>query len=331
MKAVRFYGISDVRVEEIEMVKPDSQQALVKIIYGGICGSDLHIFREGMFVEKVPETMGHEFIGRVVSVPPGTALKSGDLVIGDPRVPCNQCLACRSGDYHRCEALGFIGEVSPGGFAEYLAIKPEKLIRFENQIDLKQGALAEPLAVAVHACRNICETSVNKVLIAGAGPIGLLIAFLLKKQYNIPEVTVADLDAYRLDKAKVAGADYTTEQISEIKSEYDCAVDAIGSPAVLNHILNSVKPGGKVYISAIYEKLPIVDINYIVGNELSIKGNNAYSFDDLKMAVNIIDDCQYDLSWIISRIIPIYDAPTGFEMLVSKNKQDLKILIDMQS
>lgn len=330
MKAVRFYGVGDVRVEDIEQVQPNARQALVKIIYGGVCGSDLHIYREGMFVEKIPETMGHEFIGRVVSVPAGSSLKKDDIVIGDPRVPCGVCQACRAGYGNRCASLGFIGEVSPGAFAEYLAIEPEKLIPLKKDVDTRQGALAEPLAVAVHACRNIAASHPEKALVAGAGPIGLLIASLLKKQYCLNKVAVADIDAMRLKKAISAGADETVLSIADTKGEYDCIVDAVGSPAVFSEALTAIAPGGSIYISAIYEKLPKFDVNCFVSNELTLKGNNAYHFEDLKEAAEIINCGKYDFSWLISRILPAEQAAEAFTLLTAKEKKDLKILIDMQ-
>ena len=330
MRAVRFFGVGDVRVEDIELTKPNEQQALVNVIYGGICGSDLHIYREGMFVAKIPETMGHEFIGRVISAPYGSSLQKGDIVIGDPRVPCEKCPACQAGDYHRCAALGFIGEVSPGAFAEYLAIKPEKLIPMKNDIDMRQGALAEPLAVAVHACRSIISSKPKGVLVAGAGPIGLLIALLLKKQYRLPKIAVADIDEYRLQKAVLAGADETVRSIANTAGEYDCIVDAVGSPNVLNAALTAVSPGGSIYILAIYEKLPVFDINLVVGNELTLKGNNAYSFKDLQEAADIINCGNYDFSWLISRVLPVEQASEAFALLTAKEKKDLKILIDLQ-
>jgi len=330
MKAVRFYGVGDIRVEEIESIQPMMHQAFVKIIYGGICGSDLHIYRKGMFVKNIPETIGHEFVGRVVSVPASSELHEGDLVIGDPRVHCGKCQACQTGDYNRCSELGFIGEVSPGAFAEYLAIEPQKLIRLNDDVDAQQGALSEPLAVAVHACHNIAAFHPNRVLVAGAGPIGLLIAYLLKNQYGIAKVAVADIDAMRLQKAVLVDADETVLSIADTAGEYDCIVDAVGTPAVFNIALAAIAPGGCLCISAIYEKLPIFDVNMFVSNELTIKGNNAYSFKDLEESAEIINSGRYDFSWLVTRIMQVEQASEAFALLTEKEKKDLKILINFQ-
>lgn len=326
MLAVRFFGIEDVRVENIDRVSPSPGQALVKIIYGGICGSDLHIYRKGMFVESIPETMGHEFIGRIESAPTDSGFKPGDIVVGDPRVTCGQCQGCTTGNSQCCSRLGFIGEVSPGGFAEYLAIDPAKLIKLGDNVDTRQGALVEPLAVAVHACHFIKRT--EHALVIGAGPIGLLIAYLLKKQYGVAEVAVADIDPYRLELAKKAGADLLVGDLNEVSGKYDCIVDAVGLEKVLNTALEIAAVRGCIYVSAIYEEIPVCDINLVVGKELSIIGNNGYNFDDMKEAADLINSGQYDLSWLISRTVPAINAPEAFRALVEKNKKDSKILID---
>lgn len=330
MRAVKFYGVGDVRAEQVEKAVPAPDQALVRVLYSGICGSDLHIYREGMFVAKMEEIMGHEFVGRVESVPAGSPLSPGGLVVGDPRVPCGQCLGCQAGDFHRCSSLGFIGEVSPGCFAEYLAIAPEKLIPLTPEVDPVQGALAEPLAVAVHACHRIRKCDSTNALIVGAGPIGLLIATLLINQYGLEDVAVADIDSFRLSKAREAGVTTTMASAKEAAGRYDCIVDAVGLEVTLAAALESVRPGGSIYVSAIYEKLPVVDINLLVGGELHLVGNNAYGFEDMKEAAAILNSGTMDFSWLVTRILPAEQAADAFRLLTAREKQDLKILLDFQ-
>jgi 2-desacetyl-2-hydroxyethyl bacteriochlorophyllide A dehydrogenase len=328
VRAVRFHGIGDVRCDEIKALAPHSDEALVRIIYGGICGSDLHIYRQGMFVEKIPETMGHEFIGRVESAPEGSMLKSGALVTGDPRVPCGSCIACQRQQEHRCPNIAFIGEISPGGFAEYLAIRPDKLIGLKPHVDPRQGVLAEPLAVALHACRGIAAGRHEKALIVGAGPIGALIAFLLKKRYNFYQVALTDIDEFRLQQGRLCGADTLIHNMDEAINQYDCLIDTVGSQSALNAALAAIAPGGSLYVSAIYEQIPLCDINLLVGKELQIKGNNAYSFADLEEAAQLLNSEIYDLSWLVSDILPAERAAEAFARLTASQKKDLKILLD---
>jgi threonine dehydrogenase-like Zn-dependent dehydrogenase len=331
MRAVKFYGPGKVGVEDIPAPVPVAGEGLVKILYGGICGSDLHIFRQGMFVAKLGETMGHEFSGVVVSAPAASGLSPGDLVSGDPRVPCGNCAPCLAGNVHRCSSLGFIGEVSPGAFAEYLTIAPEKLVRFPAGTDPAQAALAEPLAVAVHACRRITAVAGSggpgNVLVLGAGPIGLLMVYLLKKVYAVKQVGVFEMDPFRLGKAKEAGADTLSSAIESFNGQYSCLVDAVGAETVLNKAIGAAEAGGFVFISAIYEKTPQADINALVSKEMTLVGNNAYSFDDLKEAAALIGSGVYDFRWLVTSILPAEEAGRGFELLTGKEKRDLKILL----
>jgi 2-desacetyl-2-hydroxyethyl bacteriochlorophyllide A dehydrogenase len=328
MRAVIFYGPGRVGVKDIPVPVPAAAEALVKILYGGICGSDLHIFRQGMFVAKLGETMGHEFSGVVVSAPADSGLALGDLVVGDPRVPCGTCAPCLAGDTHRCASLGFIGEVSPGAFAEYLAIAPEKLVPLKRGTDPVQAALAEPLAVAVHACRRIAAVAGNgRVLVLGAGPIGLLMVYLLKKVYAVQQVGVFEIDPFRLGKAKEAGADTLSAVIEDIHGPYSCLVDAVGVETVLNKAIGAAAAGGHVFISAIYEKPPQADINTLVSKEMTLVGNNAYSFGDLQEAAALIERGAYDFRWLVTSVLPAEEAARGFDLLTGKEKRDLKILL----
>jgi 2-desacetyl-2-hydroxyethyl bacteriochlorophyllide A dehydrogenase len=334
MRAVKFYGPGKVGLEDIPAPVPAASEALVKILYGGICGSDLHIFRQGMFVEKPGETMGHEFSGVVVSAPAASGLSPGDLVVGDPRVPCGTCAPCLAGDTHRCSSLGFIGEVSPGAFAEYLVIAPEKLIRLKRGTDPAQAALAEPLAVAVHACRRIAAVTGDGagggsggVLVLGAGPIGLLVVYVLKKVYAVKRVGVFEIDPFRLGKAREAGADTPGSALERVNGRYSCMVDAVGAETALNKAIGAVEAGGHVFISAIYEKTPQVDINTLVSGELTLAGNNAYGFGDLREAAALIESGAHDFRWLVTSVLPPEEAGRGFELLTGKEKRDLKILL----
>ena len=126
---------------------------LVKIAYA-VSAVPMHIYNQGMFIQNIPETMGHEFDGIIVKPAAGSKISAGDKVTANPMVPCKVCRSCLRGSFNTCENLGFIGEVSQGCFTEYIAVKEEKLIKIPKDTDLKTAALAEPLAVAVNICRR---------------------------------------------------------------------------------------------------------------------------------------------------------------------------------
>ena len=130
MKTARYYGIEDIRCEELPIPNCGEKDVLIKVAYAGICGSDLHIYKKGMFIQNIPETMGHEFSGTVVKTGSKVhSLQAGDRVTANPMVTCGNCIACRTGRRGSCETLGFIGEVRPGCFAEYIALPQEDVIK----------------------------------------------------------------------------------------------------------------------------------------------------------------------------------------------------------
>lgn len=327
MLAVRFHGIGDVRAEKVPPITYTPEQALIKVLYGGVCGSDLHIYREGMFIEHTPEIMGHEFCGRIITAPPHSGLREGDLVVGDPRVACGDCPACRDKKANRCDKLGFIGEVRPGCFAQLLALEPEKLLVLGHDTDPRQAALAEPLAVAVHACRNMNAAPDEQALILGAGPIGLLIAWLLKREYKLSRVCIADVDDYRLSFAPETGADEAGPDLSSFAPYSDLLIDAAGSVPALAKLVEQGKHGARLHISAIYEREPAFDLNLLVAKEMSIVGNNNYDRRDLEEAARLIENGA-DLSWLISRIVPADEAADVFAGLAAPQKRDMKVLLD---
>ena len=120
MRAARLYGVGDLRIETIpEPASPTGADVLIKVLAAGICGSDLHNFKTGQWLSRVPSTPGHELVGEILAV--GTEvrkLKTGDHVVADSRVACGMCPACRRGSPNLCQKLGFVGEVCDGGFAE---------------------------------------------------------------------------------------------------------------------------------------------------------------------------------------------------------------------
>ncbi len=331
MLAVRYYAPGDIRVEELPIPQPESNQALIKVIYGGICGSDLHIYREGMFMTYAPETLGHEFIGRIEKAPEGSGFKKGDLVVGHPGVYCGKCAPCQNGDTLHCLGISFIGECRPGCFAEYVALDTDILIKFKDGVDLIQAGVTEPVTVALHAAKRIACGPKDRVAVFGGGPIGLLIAYMLKNVYKAASVTLIDIDPYRREQAKLCGAD---EILSDYKKSafksFSKVVDCAGAEIALNLALDAVEPEGTVFVTALYEKLPVVDINLLVNKELHIQGNNAYTFQEMVEAVELIGSGKYDFSWLVSSIVPGKEAPKAFGSLAAKDKKDIKILLSFE-
>ncbi len=193
MKAARWHGVKDIRVEDIPEPKPGKGEVKVKVAWTGICGSDLHEYLAGpIFVpvdedhplshDKAPITMGHEYCGTVAELGEGvTDIAVGDRVAIEPIFACGECAACLEGKYNLCDGLGFVGlSGGHGGFATYSVVPARMVHKMPEALSMEQGALVEPAAVALHAVRLSKIKAGDKAAVFGAGPIGLLVVESLR-------------------------------------------------------------------------------------------------------------------------------------------------------
>ena len=210
MRAARLYDVGDLRVEDVaEPATPRGGSVLIRVAAAGICGSDLHNFRTGQWMSRKPSTPGHELAGEVVAIGEDvTAFAPGDRVVADSRFWCGECVQCKSGRPHLCEHLGYVGEVCDGGFAEALVLPARLLYRLDSAVDSAVAAMAEPLAVALHAVNRLQPEEGKPALVVGCGPIGGLAALVLTRLSGANPVLVADRNEARLAKvAAVTGSD----------------------------------------------------------------------------------------------------------------------------
>ena len=329
MKTARYYGIEDIRYEELPVPNCREKDVLIKVAYAGICGSDLHIYKKGMFIQNIPETMGHEFSGTVIKTGSKVhSLQAGDRVTANPMVTCGNCIACRTGHRGSCETLGFIGEVRPGCFAEYIALPQEDVIKAPPDIDLKKLALAEPLAVALNICRQAKPAPTDKVLIVGPGPIGLLTALALKNVCGLENPTILGRSPARLSIAKALGMKTTTQLGDD--SYFDLIIEAAGNETALSTAVAHALPGGKICVVSIFEDDFIFDINTIVAKQLSIIGCNVYETRHIQESTKLLADGIIDPSPLVTDTYDLADCREAFAALCSKDKKACKILFQME-
>src|SRR4030043_499320 len=181
MKAVLYRDIQVVKMSDIKRPIITNNEALIKVEYAGICGTDLHIF-DGLHPRaKAPLVMGHEISGVIEEMNTEKKdIKIGDRVAINPLISCGYCLPCREGNPHLCPNLKLVGIDQNGGFEEYVKIKDDKLYKIPNSLPLDLAALAEPVAVAVHAVRKSKLLVGDKVVVMGGGPIGQLVALICR-------------------------------------------------------------------------------------------------------------------------------------------------------
>ncbi|MER9969236.1 zinc-binding dehydrogenase [Mesorhizobium sp. M0060] len=332
MKAARLYGPGDLRVEDVAPPgDPDPGWVKLSIDAAGICGSDLHNFRTGQWISRSPSTAGHELTGTVIAIGAGVdSVAIGDRVVADSRFWCAECAQCRGGRRHLCASLGFVGEICDGGFAEQ-AVLPARLLHIvDAALDARVAAMAEPLAVALHAVRRL-PIKASSVLVVGCGTIGSLAALLLSRTFP-GTVLVTDRNQGRCARvAQVTGAkivDLNRAAIAAATANAPllAAIEATGSIAAFSQIISVLDPGGTVAMVGIFHGRLDIDPNILVEREISLLGCHAFA-DELPEAVRMLGELTGPMIELIDREIGLDEIPEAYDRLLAGQSDGLKTIV----
>lgn len=337
MKAAKFYGVKDIRVEEAQLPTLEPGMVKVKVAFAGICGSDLHEYVGGAYAFRTQPVLGHEFAGVVVEVAKGvTQTKVGDRVAVEPPIPCGKCDNCRRGYSNLCKRGQSYGYTISGGFAEYAVVQEENIHLLPDNMSLELGALVEPTAVAVHAVRQSQLKLGDTAAIFGAGPIGLLVLQAVKAA-GASEIFVVEVSDERRQKALELGATYVinpidTDAVAFIREKtnggVDVAYDAAGVQATFTSGVSAVHPGGEFKIVSVWERPVEFNPNAVVSPEVKISGSFAY-VNIFPEVIRLLARGVIDGQAVITSQIAIEDiVEKGFEAL-TKDRSQCKILVNM--
>jgi L-iditol 2-dehydrogenase len=244
----------EIVIEDRPMPEPGPREVLVEISAVGVCGSDVHYYEHGRigdFVVEAPIVLGHESAGRVAAVGElVTRHAVGDRVTLEPGVPCGRCRECRAGRYNLCaDVVFFATPPVDGAFANFVAIHEDFAFALPDDLSDEAGALMEPLSVGIWACRKAGVTAGDRVLVTGAGPIGLL-AMQVALAFGATEVTITDVSPERLALAERTGATRTVradlEGLGDL--EADALIECSGHPAALASGIAALRPAGTAVV-----------------------------------------------------------------------------------
>lgn len=262
--AVWLLGVRTLKIQPYTLPSLGPHDVKVRMKAVGICGSDVHHFKNMRvvnFVVKKPMVMGHECAGIIEEI--GSQVKSlavGDRVALEPGISCRKCSICKNGKYNLCPEMKFFGSPPTNGSLASLVVHPANLcFKLPDNVSLEEGAMCEPLSVGVHACRRAGIFPETKVLIVGAGPIGL-VTMLAARAFGAPKIAIVDIDERRLSFAKNLGADETIQvstNIQDVQEEVikiqnaigagaDVSFDCVGFDKTMTMALNATRAGGKV-------------------------------------------------------------------------------------
>jgi (R,R)-butanediol dehydrogenase/meso-butanediol dehydrogenase/diacetyl reductase len=345
MKAARWHGIRDIRVEEIP--EPVIRPGYVKIrpVWCGICGTDLHEYLAGpIFLpsephaltgETVPVVLGHEFAGEVVEVGEGVSrIAVGDRVTVEPILSCGACESCRGGAYNLCDANGFHGLSGGGGFSEMTMVKESLVHKLPDTISYERAAMVEPAAVAVHAVRQSRLKAGDRCVVFGTGPIGLLV-IQAARLAGASTIIGVEISEARQQMALAAGAHHVVNPLEADPVQAvrrltgggaDVSFEVTGVERGLLGSIESTKTNGQVVIVSIWEKSAAIPPNSLVLKERSIKGVLAYR-NVFPAVISLIAQGRLDVDPFITKKIKLADIQReGFEALVQE-KNHIKILV----
>lgn len=341
MKAVRKLEPGYDKMELKQVEEPNVSGALVKIktAFTGICGSDIHTFKGEYKNPTTPVTLGHEFSGTVVEIGPEVKnIKVGDRVVSETTFEtCGKCRYCLEKDYNLCSNRRGIGTQQDGSFSEFLVSREESVHIIPDNVTFEAAALTEPLACCVHAAlEKTSIKSTDTVLIVGPGPIGLLLAQVVKAQGAKVIISGITKDKPRLDLAKELGVDVTvdsmTEDLEKIVLELtdgygaDKVFDCSGfAPAVNQAIALTSKKGTFVQVGLFAEKFNKFDQDAIIQREIQYIGSRSQKPTSWEIALQLLSAGKIDADKMITKVTDLENWREAFEAVMGGD--EIKVLV----
>ncbi|MGW5309270.1 zinc-dependent alcohol dehydrogenase [Nocardia thailandica] len=308
MRAAFYHGPRDIRIEEVDIPVPAADEVLVRVLRSGICGTDAGEWLAGPKVFPVqrrhphsghlgPIIPGHEFVGEIVAAGPGATLLPGTRVAAGAGIWCGQCRRCDQGRTNKCVRYRTLGLNVHGGMAEYVAVPEATLRALPAGLGVDHAALAQPLAVGIHAARRAGAVAGDRVAVIGGGAIG---SFVLAGLRHLGDyrIAVIDIATSRLARAKRLGADITVtaspataEELTDAfdGAQPDVVIEASGAPGQLALALALVTDGGRVEAVGIPKQKPEIDLHSMIFREITLETTLAHVCDtDLPAALRIL-------------------------------------------
>ncbi|WP_343117272.1 L-idonate 5-dehydrogenase [Ostreiculturibacter nitratireducens] len=331
----RLHGQNDIRIETQPVAVPAAGEVLVAIGAGGICGSDLHYYQDGGFGPirvKEPIILGHEASGTVIEIGEGvTNVAVGDRIAVNPSRPCSHCIYCREGLFQHCLDMRFNGSAlrfphEQGLFRDLIVVEAGQCLPVSAEVSFAEAACAEPLAVCLHARRRAGDLCSKRVLVTGAGPIGVLCA-ALAAEAGAAEVVVTDLQDVPLQAASAMGATRVInvgrdgaemEAYAADKGHFDVAFECSAAAPAIRSAITTLRPQGLLIQVGVSGNVP-VPLNMLVGKEITFRGTHRFH-EEFAEAVAMISSRKIDLTPMISQSYPMEEACAAFDVAGDRSR-----------
>ena len=342
MDALVIHAPGDLRVETVATPAVEAGQLRVRVRAGGICGSDLHYYQHGGFGSirlQQPMVLGHEVAGVVEAVAPDVGgLAVGDRVAVSPSRPCGSCRFCQLGLQNHCLDMRYYGSAMrmphvQGAFRQQIVIDAGQAHRLASGVSDAEGAMAEPLAVALHAVNRAGPLLGKSVLVSGCGPIGAMVVIAARRA-GAAHIVATDVVAQPLRKAAQVGADETVNvaeqpealaRYARDKGQFDVLFEASGNERALRAAFDVLRPRGVVVQLGLSGGETTLPLNTVVGKEFDLRG--AFRFhEEFGVAVQLINQGLVDLKPLVSATLSYRDAGRAFALAADRT-QAMKVLL----
>jgi L-iditol 2-dehydrogenase len=338
MKAIVYSDWEKLTIEDVPKPDPTADEVVVRVAACGICGSELDALRTRNPRRPPPLVMGHEFCGYVADVGTNvTTLKTGQAVIAHGIVHCGGCRFCLRGDTNLCATRQVFGMHRPGAFAEYVTAPARALFPWPAGLTPEAASFAEPLANGINVMRLDPMQHKERVLVIGAGPIGLMCvaaAHVLCQS----SIAITDLISERLKVAKALGAGCLVNpnegNLADALGEYwgglppDYVIDAVGSSSTKRSALELVSPGGTVVWTGLHDNAITFDSYAITLPQKRVVGSYSGSMRDVEQSIALLSCGAVDVtSW--TKVFPLDQGVTAFQRMLAAKRDDIKAVVQM--
>lgn len=339
MKSIVINNPGDVEIKEVDIPTPKEGEALLKLLYGGVCGSDLNTYRGTNAYVSYPRTPGHEFSAEIMEIGPNDYnLKEGMIVTCNPYFNCGTCYSCERGLVNCCTSNQTMGVQREGAFSEYITMPVDRIYDGKG-IPAKTLTLVEPFCISYHGVSRAKVTKEDKVLIVGAGTIGVLAAIAAKALGAT--VYMTDIAAKKLEFAKEMGVDGTfvndtpesfEAHVNEITSGngFDVTIEAVGLPSTFQNCIDAATFGGRVVLIGVGQKNLDFNFTIIQKKELNVYGSRNALKEDFINLIDLVKDgkVDIDINKIITNVYKMEDASQAFQDFDKESGSMLKVLIE---
>lgn len=340
MKAAVIKEMNRLQLQEAEIPDLNDGEALIKVKYCGICGSDLHVLKGKHPTAQFPVIPGHEFVGELADIKghETSGFQIGDIVVAQPFFSCGHCEPCAKGSDNICRHLDFMGVHRNGAFAQYAKVLTRKMYKMPSDIDLRLAALTEPVAVAMHDVRTSGLKTGETALIIGGGPIGMLIA-MVAEHAGARQIVISEISDSRRAFAEELGyqtvnplSDQFDKELMKLTESkgFDVAFEVSGSkPGITAAVEYTANTGTVMIVGMSSEPYP-VDLAKVFAKELKVIGVRIHSQYNFIGAVEMLKNGDFNHKFIklVSEIYPLAKVEEAFRYAQTPGDY-FKILVDM--